>query len=52
LVKYSELAEWYMALKIGNFGRYNRNTWKVLKFGAGEVWRRSLGPILWEVSEL
>jgi hypothetical protein len=23
-----------------------RNTWKVLKCGAGEVWRRSVGPIM------
>jgi hypothetical protein len=35
-----------MALKIGDFRRYNRNTWKFLKFGAEECWRRSLGPIL------
>jgi hypothetical protein len=23
-----------------------RNTWKVLKCGAGEGWRRSVGPIM------
>ena len=23
-----------------------RNTWKVLKCGAGEEWRRSVGPIM------
>jgi hypothetical protein len=26
--------------------KVNQNTWKVLKRGAGEVWRRSSGPIL------
>jgi hypothetical protein len=34
-----------MALKIGRFGQQIRNTWKVLKCGAEEVWRRSVGPI-------
>jgi len=24
----------------------DRNTWKVLKYGAGEGWRRSVGPIV------
>jgi hypothetical protein len=24
----------------------DRNTWKVLKCGAGEGWRRSVGPIM------
>ena len=24
-----------------------RNTWKILKCGAGEGWRRSVGPIVW-----
>jgi len=24
-------------LKLGNYGRHIRNTWKILKFGAGEV---------------
>jgi hypothetical protein len=28
-----------------------RNTWKVLKCGAGEGWRRSVGPIVWERSK-
>jgi hypothetical protein len=23
-----------------------RNAWKVLKYGAGEGWRRSVGPIV------
>ena len=25
------------------------NTWKILKSGAGEGWRRSVGPIVWEM---
>jgi hypothetical protein len=29
-----------MVLKLGHFGKYIRNTWKVLKVGAGEGWRR------------
>ena len=30
-----------------NFGEIkNRNAWKVLKRGAGEGWRRSVGPIM------
>jgi len=28
-----------------------RNTWKGLKCGAGEGWRRSVGPILWEMKK-
>jgi hypothetical protein len=28
-------------LKIGHFGKWTKNTWKVLKCGAGEGWRRS-----------
>jgi hypothetical protein len=31
---------------IGRFGQQIRNTWKVLKCGAGEGWRRSVGPIM------
>jgi hypothetical protein len=30
----------------GRFGQQIRNTWKVLKCGAGEGWRRSVGPIM------
>ena len=26
--------------------RYCTNTWKVLKYGAGEEWKRSVGPIM------
>jgi hypothetical protein len=28
----------------GHFGKRIRNTWKVLKYSAGEGWRRSTGP--------
>jgi hypothetical protein len=33
-------------LKLGHFGKCIRNTSKVLKCGAGEEWRRSVGPIV------
>ena len=33
-------------LKLGRFGQQIRNTWKVLKYGAGGGWRRSVGPIM------
>ena len=35
-----------MVLKLGRFGQQIRNTWKVLKCGAGEGWKRSVGPIM------
>jgi hypothetical protein len=35
-----------MVLKLGHFVKYTRNTWKVLKCGAGEGWRRSVGRIV------
>jgi hypothetical protein len=35
-----------MVLKLGRFGKQIRNTWKVLKCGVGEGWRRSVGPIM------
>ena len=37
--------KFFMMVKIRNFGRYLRNTWEVLKCGAGEGWR-SVGPIV------
>ena len=40
-----------MVLKLGHFGQQIRNTWKVLKFGAVEGWRRSVGPIMWEMKK-
>jgi hypothetical protein len=33
-----------MVLNVERFRQYFRNTWKVLKCGAGEVWRRSVCP--------
>ena len=38
-------------LKLGRFGQQIRNTWKVLKCGAGEGWRRSVGSIMWEMKK-
>ena len=35
-----------MVLKLGRLGQQIRNIWKVLKCGAGEGWRRSVGPII------
>jgi len=40
-----------MVLKLGRFGQQTRNTWKVLKFGAGGEWRRSVGPIIWQMKK-
>jgi hypothetical protein len=34
-----------MVLKLGGFGQQIRNTWKVLKCGAGEGWKLSFGLI-------
>ena len=39
-----------MVLKLGRFGKYIRNTWKVLKC-AGEVWRKSVELIVWEMKK-
>jgi hypothetical protein len=35
-----------VVLNVGRFGQQIRNTWNVLKCGAGEGWRRSDGPIV------
>jgi len=35
-----------MVLKLGRFGQWIRNTWKVLERDAGEGWRKSVGPIM------
>jgi hypothetical protein len=32
--------------ELGRFGEQIRNTWKVLKCGAGEGWKGSVGPIM------
>jgi hypothetical protein len=31
-----------MMLKLGHFAKRIRNNWKVLKYGAGKGWRRSV----------
>jgi len=38
-----------MVLRLGHFGKYIRNTLKVLTCGAVEGWRRSVRPIVWEM---
>jgi hypothetical protein len=40
-----------MVLKLGHLGQQIRNTWKVLKCGAREGWKRSVGPIMWEMKK-
>jgi len=37
--------------KLGNIGKYIRNTWKVLKCAAGKLWRRQVGPIAWKTTK-
>jgi hypothetical protein len=32
--------------ELGHYGQWIRNSWKVLKCGVGEGWRRSVGPIM------
>ena len=44
---YATFGAWLcMVLKLGRFGQQIRNTWKVLKCGAGEGRSRSVGPIM------
>jgi len=40
-----------MVLKIGHFRKYIRNTLKVLKRGAGEDWKSSFWPIVFEMKK-
>jgi hypothetical protein len=40
-----------MGLKYGHFRKGTRNTVQVLKRGAGEGWRRSVGPIAFNMEE-
>jgi hypothetical protein len=35
-----------MMLKLGHFEKWIRNTWKIVKCGAGEGWRRSVEQTL------
>jgi len=39
----------FVVLKIGHCGKYIRNTWKVLNFGAGEAGVRSVVPVVWKM---
>ena len=38
-----------MVMKLGRFGKQIRNTWRVLKCGVGEGWKRSFGRIVREM---
>ena len=38
-----------MGLKLGHFVKCIRNSWKVLKCGAGQGWRRSVGQMVLEM---
>jgi hypothetical protein len=40
-----------MVLKTGHFKKYIKNTWMVLKRGAGEGWKRSVGAIVCEMKK-
>jgi hypothetical protein len=40
-----------MVLRTGHFRKYNRNIRKVLKCGAAEEWRRSVGPIVLDIGK-
>jgi hypothetical protein len=44
LVKCTFGAQFCVVLQIGHFGKYIRNTWKILRCVAGEGWRKSIGP--------
>jgi hypothetical protein len=45
-VFYGNLNGTFKVLKIGSLGILITNTLKVLKCGAGEGWRRQIGPIV------
>jgi hypothetical protein len=40
-----------MVLNYEHFGKFNRKTLEVLESGAGEGWRRSVGPIVCEMKK-
>jgi hypothetical protein len=46
LVKYYIWSIALSVLKLGRFGQLIRNTWRVLKCGAGEGWQNSVAPIM------
>jgi len=37
---------------MGELFGYRQNSWKVSNCGAGEGWRRSVGPIIWRIEEM
>jgi hypothetical protein len=41
-----------MVLKPGHFGKQIRNTWEVLRSGAGTGWRWWVGPIAWKTKNI
>jgi len=40
-----------VVLKTEYYAKFVGNTWKILKCGAGEGWRRSFGPIVREMKK-
>jgi hypothetical protein len=40
-----------LVLKIRHFGKYFGITWRILRVAAEEGWRRSAGPIVWEMKK-
>jgi hypothetical protein len=40
-----------VVLKVGHLGKWRGNKLKVIKYGAGEVWKKSVGPIELEIKE-
>jgi len=45
-VFYGNLNDIFIVLKVGSLGILITNTFKVLKYGTGEGWRRQIGPIV------
>jgi hypothetical protein len=39
--------EHFVVLKLRNFGKYSRNTWKVQKCSSEEGWKGAVGKIVW-----
>jgi hypothetical protein len=38
-----------VVLRLGHLEKWITGKWKVLKCGAGDGWRRYVGPIVWEM---
>jgi hypothetical protein len=52
LVKYYIFGAYvFMVLKLGHLGKQIRNTWEVLKCGAGDECRTSFGLIMCEIKK-